>query len=878
MRLTSKFRLRLQSLFFRDRMEQELDEELRYHLEREIDQAIAGGTPEQDARAEALRSIVDVEQRKEECRDMRGLSVIENLARDFRYAVRGLRRSPAFAILAVLIMALGIGANTAVFSVVNGVLLKPLAFRDADRIVTLATVFKGGAKFPWVSLPDFEDWRQQSTAFSTMACYRRSDEPVKAGSTTEYIRVARVSREFFQTLAVAPAIGRLFSADEQKSGDSAVALISYAYWQSHFGGDGAVLGRRVRIFDQSFTIAGVLQPRFQFPESSDIWRPLDAVDRTLPRTSQSFLAIARLKPGTRLEQAQTQLTSIAERLAQHYPDSNKDKSVRATGMRDDMVSDVRLTLYLLLGAVCLVLFIACANVATLLLARATSRTREIAIRAAIGAGRGRIVRQLMTESLLLALLAGGAGLIFAAAGSKALIALAPAGVPRLAEASIDSGVLAFTLGVSALCSLFFGLVPVLYASRIDLNDALKQSGGRTVSGGRSNRLREILVVAEVAFSVMLLAGAGLLIKSFVALNNVALGFRPERVLLMTASLPGSGAEGERRARRFFKQLPSDLSSLPGVSAVGATMGPPGDVESAGGYWVDHLPERIKSDTPEAVFSVVTPGTFGALGIPLRRGRDFEDRDAADAPYTAVINEALARKAFPGQDPIGRNIFAGFDSFDKPMQIVGIVGDVRQWGPARKPEPEIYMPYEQHTSGAGATLNVVVRTSAAPEALTNTLRRRVQELSPDVPLKFTTMEVSLYEEVAVPRFRTLLLGVFAGLALCLAMAGVYGVTAYAVGQRSNEIGLRMAMGATPGDVLRLIFKQGIRLAAVGMALGLVGALAGTRLMTSMLFEVAPGDPGTYAGVAALLGLMVLSALYLPARRAANVDPLAALRQE
>ncbi|MGA2740317.1 MAG: FtsX-like permease family protein [Bryobacteraceae bacterium] len=496
----------------------------------------------------------------------------------------------------------------------------------------------------------------------------------------------------------------------------------------------------------------------------------------------------------------------------------------------------------------------------------------------MGAGRSRIVRLLMTESLLLALLAGAAGLTVAAAGLKALIALAPAGVPRLAETSIDGHVLAFTLGISALCSLFFGSVPVLYASRIDLNDALKQGGGRTVSGGRSNRLRELLVVAEIAFSVVLLAGAGLLIKSFVALNNVALGFRPERVLLMKASLPVSGAEGDRRARQFFHQLPSGFLSLPGVSAVGATMGPPGDVEASGGYWIDRFPERIKSDAPQAVFSVVTPGTFAALGIPLRRGRDFEDRDAADAPYAAVINDALEHKAFPGHDPIGRTIFAGLDRVDKPMRIVGIVGDVRQWGPARKPEPEIYMPYDQHTSGAGATLNVVVRTSAAPEALTNTLRRRVQELAPDVPLKFTTMEASLYEEVAVPRFRTLLLGIFAGLALCLAMAGVYGVTAYAVGQRSNEIGLRMAMGATPGDVLRLVFRQGLRLAAIGMALGFLSALAGTRLMSSMLFEVAPGDPGTYAAVAALLGLTVLLAVYVPARRAANVDPLVALRRE
>ncbi len=420
-------------------------------------------------------------------------------------------------------------------------------------------------------------------------------------------------------------------------------------------------------------------------------------------------------------------------------------------------------------------------------------------------------------------------------------------------------------------------VPALYASRIDLNDALKQGGARAVIGGRSSRLRGALVIAEIALSVMLLAGAGLLLKSFVALSNVALGFQPERALLMKTSLPVSGPEGDAHARLFFKRLLSDVSSLPGVSAAGATMGPPGDVESAGTCWIDHLPERPTINPLATVYSVVTPGTFAALGIPLKRGRDFEDRDAANAPFTAVINETLARKAFPGQDPLGRVIFAGFDSFDKPMKIVGVVGDVRQWGPARKPDAEIYMPYEQHP-GAGSGLYVVVRTGGSPEILTNTLRRTVHELSPDAPVKFTTMEASLYAEVAAPRFRTLLLGIFAALSLCLAMAGIYGVSAYIVGQRSNEIGLRMAMGATPRQVLRMILWHGMALAAAGMALGFLGSLAGTRLMSSVLFEVTPNDPITYAGVAVLLGAVVLCASYLPARRAARLDPLLALRQE
>jgi putative ABC transport system permease protein len=402
-----------------------------------------------------------------------------------------------------------------------------------------------------------------------------------------------------------------------------------------------------------------------------------------------------------------------------------------------------------------------------------------------------------------------------------------------------------------------------------------------VAGGRSSGLRGALVVTEIALSVMLLAGAGLLLKSFVALNNTALGFRPERVLMMKASLPVSGPQGDQRGREFFKRLQSEIASLPEVSAAGATMGPPGHVESAGSYRIDPLTAQpgmsANGGAFDSVYSVVTPGTFATLGIPLKRGRDFDDRDAASAPFTAVINETLARQAFRGQEPIGRLIFAGFDSM-KPMTIVGIVGDVRQWGPAKKPDPEIYMPYEQHVSGAGTTLTVLARTATAPEALTNTLRRMVHELSPDVPVKFTTMEQSLYQDVAAPRFRTVVLGIFAGLSLCLAMAGVYGVTASVVGQRSNEIGLRMAMGATPGQVLRLILKHGMLLAAAGMALGLLGSFAATRWMTSMLFEVTPSDPTTYAAVAVLLGVIVLCASYFPARRAARLDPLTTLRQD
>ena len=722
MRFVTAFRLRLRSLFLRNRVEGELDEELRYHLERQIDEGLASGMSLREARYAALQSIRDIEQRKEECRDMRNVNVFENAAQDIRYALRNVRRNPAFVLITVLIMALGIGANTAVFSVVNGVLLKPLAYRNADRIVTFSTVWKGGGKIDLVSLPDFNDCRLQTNAFSSMAYYRSYDRPIIGGSSAEFVHVARVSADFFKVLSIVPVLGRSLTLEDQKSDPSGPALISYSYWQKHFGGNSSVLGKTLRIGGGLVTIVGVLPPGFHYPSSSDVWRTSDAMDRSLPRTSLSFLAIARLNPNVNREQAQVQLNSVSARLQREYPASNKGRSVLATNMLDYMVSDVRVTLYLLLGSVGLVLLIACANVATLLLAKATARTREIAIRAAVGADRGRIIRQLATESLLLALAAGALGLAVARLGLKALIALAPANVPRLAETGIDGRVLAFTFVVSLLCSLLFGLVPSIYASRVDLNDALKQGGARAVIGSGASRLRGAFVVAEIALSVVLLAGAGLLLKSFVALNNVQLGFRPQHLLLMNTGLPVSGPDAPQRAHRFFRQLLSEISSLPGVSAAGATLGPPGDVESAGTYWLNRQSTppsyNAQGGKFDAVFSVVTPGAFSALSIPLKEGRDFRASDSANAPFTVIINETLARKAFPGQDPIGRVIFAGFDS-EKPMKIIGIAGDVRQWGPARSPDQEIYMPYEQHTFGAGTSLTVLVRTATSPEVLINT---------------------------------------------------------------------------------------------------------------------------------------------------------------
>jgi predicted permease len=878
LRWLTQFRLAIRSVFLKSRADQELDEELQYHLQRETEQALHTGLTPQEAHFAALRAMGATAKSKDECRDMRRVNAIDDLFRDLRYAGRALRRAPGFAALSILIMALGIGANTAVFSVVNAVLLKPLSYRDPDRIVTLSDFLttRAGPTLlsKQVAILDVQDWHDQSSSFDAMAYYSARESPVMPGAIAEYAQAARVSAEFFRVFAVEPVAGRSFTADEMKPGSSGALMISYAYWQSHFAGDPAALGRTIHVYGRPLQIVGILPPAFRFPDKTDLWLPSINRGPPEPRGGQNYLAVARLKPSVSLEQAQTEMTTIARRLELQYPETNKTRSVAVARMRDEMVGDVRLTLYLLLSAVSVVLLIACANTATLLLGKATARFREVAVRVALGASRRRIVRQLITESLLLAFLGGALGLLFAYAGSRALVALAPASVPRLTETGIDQRVLAYTLGISMLTSLLFGLVPALHALKVDLNDALKSGGTRSVIGGGLVRTRGVLVVAEIALAVGLLSGAGLLIKSFLALHNVDLGFRPENVLVMRASLPGPATPV---ASQFFRDVLAQVAKVPGVLAAGATMAPPGYVDSSGAYIVDVLPPNPDwTAAPSSVFSIVAPGTFAALGIPVRSGREFNEGDVSERPLVAVVNEALARKSFPGQNPIGRTIFCPFDTLNG-MTIVGVVGDVRQRGPALEPMPECYMAYRQHGYN-GATLSLVVRTVGNPETLADTVRRVARERSPDVPLKFTTMEAALSENVAAPRFRTLLFSVFAGLAVCLAMVGVYGVMAFAVGQRSSEIGLRMALGASTGSVLRLILGKGLALASIGLALGLAAAAAGTRLLTTMLFQVQPNDPLVYLVVAVLLGIVALAASYFPARRASKIDPLTALRQE
>jgi predicted permease len=801
---------------------------------------------------------------------------MSNLWQDLRYGVRMLAKNPGFTAIALLTLAIGIGANTAMFSVVNAVLLRPLAYREPNRIVTIASLWKETGNHGPVSAPDFHDWHDQATAFTSMAYYEDEDCAVSSNAGGQYSHCALVTPEFFRVFLLEPAGGHFFMPDEQKSG---AAIISHSYWRRRFGGDSAVLKQSVQVLGRSLNIVGVAPPGFRFPDMTDVWIPANtAVPETTSRSGHNYRVVARLKTGATLNEAQAEMTTIAARLEQLYPPSNKNKSAVVASLRDDMVSNVRLTLELLLASVCVVLLIACANIANLLLAKATGRAREIAIRAAMGASRTRIVRQLLTESALIALVGGAAGLAIAVFTWRILMRLAPHDIPRLNEAGVDLPVLAFTCSVALISTVLFGIAPAFQAARLDLNEALQQSGPRGSASRGAGRLQGALVVSEVALSVVLLAGAGLLIRSLRALLDVQMGFRPEKVVVMDTDVPASGLDGAHHATQLYKRFLAEASVIPGVASVAATRGLPHDASSNGGYWIDSLPpiETLSVGAPQAVFSIATPNYFGTMGIPLESGRDFADGDTYDAPFVAVINEALAKQAFPKQNPIGHTIFCGMDSF-KGMRIVGVAGNTRQFGPSTPPWPEIFMPYEQHPLPS-TSLIVVARTPLEPGSLEETLRRTLRDISPEVPSRFSTMQAELSESVAAPRFRALLIGVFALLALALSMAGIYGVMAYRVAERTREIGIRMALGAHPAGVLHLVLGQGMRLVAAGLVVGLCAAFVATRLLTSMLFEVKPFDPATFAGACGALFAVALVAIYVPARRATHVDPIVALRHE
>ena len=803
---------------------------------------------------------------------------METLVQDFRYALRTLLRQPAFAFTAIFTLALGIGATTAIFSVVNAVVLRPLPYADPDRIVAVRTRWKSGVSGANVSAPDFHDWKAQNRSFQALAYYTGGEAPVVAAGRADYATAYVVTPGFFEALGVSARLGRLFTPAEEQGGPVA-AVVTDAYWQRQFGSRPDAIGSTLKLGDRILTVVGVLPSGLRFPARADVYAPASRAEETTSRSGHNYQVIGRLKPDVTLAQAQEEMASIARRLENQYPVSNAGKSAAVMPLKELLVGDTRPTLYVLLAAVAFVLLIACANVANLLLARSTARAREMVVRAAVGAGRARLLRQLLTESAVLALASAVAGAALAHAGVLAVAALAPADLPRLDEIRVDGTALAFAFLVSLLASVIFGLTPALHVSRVRIAEGLRQGGKGSSVGARAGWARNAFVVSEIALAVVLVVAAGLLGRSLVALAQVDMGFAPERVLVLRTAVPVARAEDAPRATAFYRDVLRDVRVVPGVDAASAVLSVPTSVRSNGGYWIEGGPgpEQTGVRAPQAVLNVVTPHYFRTMRIPMKQGRDFDDRDGGQAPFVAIVSEALARESFPGQDPIGRRIQCGLDSLAF-MTIVGVVGDVRTYGPARPAQAEIYMPFEQHPRPS-TVLTIMARTASSdPLALTETLRRVIQSRDPEVPVRASTMEGTLQTASATPRFRTFLLVVFAAVALVLAVAGVYGVMAYTVSQRVPEIGVRVALGASPADILTMVIGQGARLAGVGLAVGVVLALAASRLLQGLLFGVTARDPAILGTVVAVVAVAALGACYVPGRRALRVEPVAALRAE
>ena len=804
---------------------------------------------------------------------------MDKLLQDLRYAIRSLWHQPSFALTAILTLALGIGATTAIFSVVNAVVLRPLPYQEPDRIVGIMNFWtRTGARGTNVSGPDFLDWKAQSQSFTAMAFYVGGEQSVTVNGTADYASVFRVTPGFFDALGAKVALGRMVSKEEQNPGAQAV-LITDAFWRKQFSANPSAVGSSVKFGDRVFTLVGVLDRGIRFPARADIYSAAGNLPATVSRSGHNYRVIARLKPSVSVQQAQAEMTAIAQGLAQQFPKSNDGKLAVVLPLQDIVVGDTRQTLLILLAAVALVLLTACANVANLLLARSTAREREMVVRAAVGAARGRLVRQLLTESAVLGFVASAFGIWLARLGVLALLALAPPDLPRLDEIHVDAVALGFALATALAASLLFGLAPALQVSTAQLVDGLRQGGKGSSIGARGGLARGAFVVAQVALAVVLVFAASLLGRSLARLASVEMGFSPERLLVLRTAVPVRSFDEAPRATAFYRDLLAELRALPGITAIGAVTSLPTAVRSNGGYAIEGVStlQQMGVTSPQALYTVVTPDYFRALRVPLHGGRDFSDGDRPGAPLVAIINESLARASFAGQDPLGRRIQCGLDNLEF-MTIVGVVADIRTAGPESATQPEIYMPYQQHP-GPATALNLVARTETLdPLSLTETMSRKIRERNPDVPVRATTMEGTLETASATPRFRTFLLAVLAGVALLLALAGVYGVMAYSVSQRVPELGVRIALGATPENIMRLVVGHGAKLAGAGLAVGLALALLVGRLLEGVLFGVTPRDPMILTLVVAAVAVATLAACYIPGRRAVRVDPMLALRAE
>jgi putative ABC transport system permease protein len=787
-----------------------------------------------------------------------------------------LLKRPGFTFVAVLTLALGIGANSAIFSVVNAVLLRPLPYKDSEQIVDVYESLPQGGKGS-VSVPNLKDWREQNEVFEAIAAYDWASFNLQAQEQPERIVGVSVSAEFFDVLGVAPQLGRTFQKGEDTAGNERVVVIADALWRKNFGGDPSIVGKNIQVGGVDHTVVGVMPPQFKF-QTAQMWLPLVFGERQLAnRGSHAYSTVARLKPGVTVAQAQAEMSAIARRLEQAYPDTQQGRGVALIPVQEDQVGYMRPALFVLLGAVGFVLLIACTNVANLLLARAASRRREIAIRTALGAGRGRLIRQFLTESVLLSVLGGLFGMLIAKWGTDALVSLATGYIPSTVEINLDWRVVGFTLALSLLTGMVFGLAPALQISKTDVQEALKE-GGNSGSSPRGNWLRSLLVVAEVASALVLLVGAGLLIKSFTRLQSIDPGFRSENVLTMKLALPDTKYNSQPAATAFYKQLLERVETLPGVESAGViNLLPVQQSGTNGEIEVEGQEPAQPGKSPLVEVRTASPDYFRALGIPLVAGRFFNAADEEKSAQVVIVNEKFARRLIPNQDPLGKRIKTDTGG---PITIVGVVGDVKQSGLTAEVRPELFSPYTQaFWPGMNQNMSLVVRTSHDPASLTAAIRKEVLAVDPAQPVYgVQTMEAVLGRAVSYQRLNMQLLGIFAALALLLAVIGIYSVMSYLVTQHTREIGIRMALGAQPRDVLKLVLGQGMILTLVGIGLGLLGAFMLTRLMSSLLYGVTATDPLTYVVVSALLVFVALFACYVPARRAMKVDPMVALRYE
>src|SRR5262245_26539237 len=872
----------LRRLFSRRKQEEELEKELRFHLDQHTADLTAQGLDPEEARLRARLALGGAEQVKEQCRDARGTRWLEDLLQDLRYGLRMLMKKPGFALVAVITLAAGIAANTTIFSIADALILRPFNFPHQERLVMVweRGENEGGFDHGSVAPGNFIDWREQSQSFDRLVAIVGRSFDLTGGRQPDRFGGYSVSAGFFDALGVKPALGRTFLPGEDEPGRDQVVVLTHSLWERRFGSDPNLVGRTLTLNAKTFTVIGVMPPDFNFPfNGGEMWAPLAFDDKMKQeRLSHYMRAMGLLRPGVNIAQANADLDAISRRAQRLFPDTNTGSSANVLGMTEDIVRDAQVYMPPLVGTVAFVLLIACANVANMLFSHAFGRQKEIALRLALGASRWRLVRQLLTESLLLALAGGAIGLLLSVWAVDLLRGAMPEDfailIPGFDHFGVNRTVLLFTLVISMLTGVFFGLMPAWQASKPNLNESLKEGTKGASSAGSRHRLRGALAVAEVALSLVLLIGAGLMIRSFVAMLRDDVGFNPQSVLSFQLSLSGK-KYSEAQRRGFYDQLLKRLEGLPGVRAVGATSILPMSNNGEGRIFeIVGRPPFEKGKGPGAGYRVVTPGYFDAIGMSLRRGRDFTAEDNEQAPEVVIINETFARRFFPNQEAIGQRITTGGE--DRPIEIVGVVGDIKDLGLDRVPRPGLYVPYAQNPR---TDMGVVLRAAAEPTALTGAARDEVMKFDPAQPVSnLKTMERMIHETSSPKRIMTAMMGVFAAIALLLAGVGLYAVMAYAVSHRTHEIGVRLALGARSRDIVRLVTGQGMKLTLAGLALGMAGAFALTRVMAPLLYGVTPADPLTFILISLALAGAALLACWIPARRATRVDPMVALRCE